>query len=413
MKRQAVELAADQAVSSLITFALSIYAAREASVSDFGVFAVAYALFWALLGTTRSFVGEVNLITGTERLEDTGRWRSFSLTTSLAAGGVSAVVLVVGCLLIGSADAVWIGWSFAVAGPIAILADGIRYVAFTDDTPGDALVLDALWWGGALLAPPVIGTLGAHPIPSAILGWGFGAALAVAVALMRRPQLRPQLKGSREWIADRRVTGLQFSADFLANNGIGQAITALVPLVSSLAVAGALRAGGIVQGPLNVVFSAMIVLLIPRIRRSISTHRGVLPHPAPLALVALAIFCGAYATAVLLIPDHLGEFLLGPSWYTGRLVAPLLIAAYFLQGIAQILVQVMRLRGSAGLVVRIRVFVAVLLSIGVLTGAALFGAVGAAAAFALAALVSIVPWWCALVHSHRKFKGDGSGHRTP
>lgn len=408
LKRQAVEVAVDQAVSSLITFGLSIYAARQASVSDFGVFAVAYALFWVFLGTTRSFVSEVNLIAGTEKLERTGRWRSFSGTISLFAGAFSGVVLVVGFLVIGSADAMWIGWSFAASAPIAIFADSIRYVAFTDDAPGDALVLDAMWLGGALLVPPVIGAMGTHPVPAAILGWGIGAAAGVGVALIRRPQLRPSLKGAVKWIADRRVVGTQFAADFLANNGIGQAATMLVPLVSSIAVAGALRAGGVIQGPLNVVFSAMIVFLIPRIRRSIPDGR-VLPRPAPLAVVALAVFCSVYAAAVLLIPDSLGEFLLGASWHSGRSVAPLLIAAFFLQGMAQILVQVMRLRNSAGLVVRVRVVVAVLLTIGVLAGAAFFGAIGAASAFVMAALISIAPWWFALVRSHRRFQDDGSG----
>lgn len=407
MKRPALELAADQAASSLVTFALSVYAAREASVDDFGVFAVAYALFWALLGVTRSFVSEVNLINGSEQLEAIRDWRSFSATTSLVAGLFSGAVLFVGCLLIGSMGAVWIGWTFAVAAPLAILADALRYVAFTDDEPRDALLLDATWLGGALLAPPLFGALGIQPVPSAILGWGLGAALGVILALKRRPQLRPTLRGSLDWVAERRVVGTQYSADFLANNGIGQAVIPLVPLVSSLAVAGALRAGGIIQGPLNVVYSAMIVLLIPRIRRSISPDR-LLPRAAPLAMVALAVVCGLYATTVLLIPDSLGEFLLGPSWQSGRSVAPLLIAAYFLQGMAQILVQVMRLRGSAGLVVRVRVFVAVLLSVGVLTGAAFFGALGAASAFALAALISVAPWWFALVRSHRTSKGDNT-----
>lgn len=407
MKRQTLELAVDQGVSSLVTFALSVYAAREASVDEFGVFAVAYAIFWTLLGVTRSFVSEVNLINGPDQLELTGHWRSFSATAALAAASFSSVVLFIGCLLVGSVDAIWIGWTFAFAAPAAILADAFRYVAFTDDEPRDALVLDATWLGGALLAPPVIGAIGVHPVPSAILGWGFGAALGVGVALLRRPHLRPVLKGSLKWVASRRVVGTQYSVDFLANNGIGQAVTALVPLVSSLAVAGALRAGGIIQGPLNVVYSAMIVFLIPRIRGSISPDR-LLPRGAPLAIVALAAVCGLYVTAVLLLPDNIGEFLLGPSWYPGRTVAPLLIAAYFLQGMAQILVQVMRLRGSAGLIVRVRLFVAVLLSVGVLTGAAFFGAVGAAGAFALAALISVAPWWLALVRSRRTSSGDGS-----
>ncbi|UXA19284.1 hypothetical protein [Mycobacterium sp. SMC-4] len=407
MNRRVVELAADQAVSSLTTFALSIYAAREATVDDFGVFAVAYALFWALMGTTRAFVGEVSLIIGTEKLDATGQWRSFSATTSLVAGTFSAAVLFLGCLLIGSPDALAIGWTFAVAAPIAFLGDGLRYVAFTDDAPGDALKLDAVWLVGALLGPPLIGLTGLPSIPAAILGWGLGAALGTGLMFKLRPCWRMRLKGCLRWVADRRLVGIQYAADFLANNGIGQAVTALVPLVSSLAVAGALRAGGIIQGPLNVVYSAMMVFLIPRARRSLSPHR-LLPSPAPFVIVCLTGFCGLYAAAVLLMPDSWGEFLLGPSWHMGRLVSPLLIAAYVLGGIAQILVQIMRLRDSAGLVVQVRVFVAVLTSVGVLTGAAFFGAVGAASAFALSALIAIVPWWVALVHSRRKFGGDSS-----
>ncbi|MCV7227509.1 hypothetical protein [Mycolicibacterium komossense] len=407
MKRNVVELATDQGVSSLTTLALSVYAARDASVDHFGVFAVAYALSWILLGVSRAFLGEVSLIDGSEKLDSTADWRSFSSATAVFAGTVSGIVFLVGFSLTSSTDAIWIGWSFAAAMPLVVLADSLRYVAFTDEVPRNALILDTLWLFGTLLAPPAIAVLGVPPIASAILGWGLGATLGVGFALIGQARLRPRLKGAFKWAAHQRVTRTQYALDFLANNGIGQAVTALVPVVSSLAVAGGLRAGAIILGPLNVVYSALIVFLIPRIRRSKTPHR-ILPSPAPVVLVALAIFCGLFALAVLLIPDWLGEFLLGPSWEAGRSVAPLLIAAYLLQTLAQVMVQVMRLRGSAGLVVRVRMFVAVLMTVGVLAGAALFGLMGAASAFVLAPLISIVPWWFALVHSKRTFRDEGS-----
>ena len=407
MKRQLLQLAVDQSVSSLITFTLSVYAARNSSVSEFGVFAVAYALFWVLLGVSRSFVGEVNLIIGHEKLEATGHWRSFSATTALAIGVASGIILFAGCTLIASTDDMWIPWCFAVATPLAVFADAVRYVAFTEEVHGDALTLDAIWLCGALFTPPMIAALGVAPAPSAILGWGLGAGLGTGLALKRRPQLRPRLKGVLKWAPDRRVTGAQFAADFLAGNGIGQIATALVPVVASLAVAGGLRAGYVIMGPLNVAYSAMIVFLIPRIRGSLSSHR-VLPSPVPTVWGAFAAFCGLCAAGVLLVPDRLGEFLLGPSWYSGQSVAPVLIVGFIFLTMVQIIVQVMRLRGSAGSVIPVRLFVSGLQSAALLIGAALFGTMGAASGSALAALVSVAPWWFGLTHAHRKFDKDRS-----
>lgn len=405
MRRQAIQLAVDQGISSLTTLTLSVFAARDASVDHFGVFAVAYAVFWVVLGVSRSSISEVNLIDGREKLDAHPDWRAFTSTVSLAAGAVAAGLFGLGFTVPSSPDAMWIGWCFAAAMPFVILADALRYIAFTDEMPAEALILDTIWLCGALLASPAVSTLGIPPVSSAILGWGIGAAFGIGLVLKRSVRLRPKFKGAIPWAADNKVARTQFALDFLANNGIGQAATALVPVVSSLAVAGGLRAGSIIFGPLNVLYSALTVFLIPRIRRSITAHR-VLPSPAPIALCALAAFCGLYAALVLVIPESLGEALLGPSWHAGQSVAPLLIAGYLLQTVAQILVQIMRLRGSAGLVVRVRLLVATLLFFGVLAGAALFGLLGAASAFVLAPMISIVPWWLALVHSSRGHRGQ-------
>jgi O-antigen/teichoic acid export membrane protein len=407
MKLPFAALAADQAASSLITFTLSVYAARNASVSEFGVFAVGYALTWVLMGLSRSILGELHLILGKDRLETVERWRSFSAASSIGVGLVSGVVLFVACTALASASGSWIPWSFGVAIPMVIFADSLRYVAFTDNAPADALTLDIAWLLGALIAPPALAAIGVPPVPSAILGWAFGAGLGATISLARRPLLRPVLSGAAAWAAERRVTAAQYAIDFLVGNGIGQVATALIPLVSSLAVAGGLRAGLVILGPLNVVSSAMIVFLIPRIRDAL--HSGhALPSPALKVWSAFAAYCAFCAVIVLLLPDRIGEFLLGPSWSAGQSIAPILAAAFAFSALQVIIVQVMRLRGSAGLVIPVRLFVSGVQTTPLLLGAAFFGLKGAAAGSALAALAAVLPWWLALKYSRESFKADGS-----
>ncbi|MCI4673458.1 hypothetical protein [Candidatus Mycolicibacterium alkanivorans] len=371
-------------------------------MSEFGVFAVAYAAYFVVFGISRSFVGELNLILGHEKLEPTGQWRSFSATTSLAAGAISAI-LFASCALIVPKDATWILASFAVTMPFAFLADSIRYIAFTEERNSGALTIDVVWLLGTLFASPALAALGVPSIPSALLGWGLGAALGAGVALATLPQLRPRVSGASRWIAQRRVAGAQFAGDFIAASGIGQAATALIPVVSSLAVAGGLRAGYVIVGPLNVAYSAMIVFLIPRIRRSSSPHRA-LPSPVPAVTAAFAAFCGLCALAVTLVPSRWGEFALGPSWYEGRPVAPLLIATYLFNAIAQVFVQVMRLRDSAGLIILLRPFASVIQAVALITGAAVGGVIGAGVGSALAALLSIWAWLYALLYSKKTFE---------
>jgi O-antigen/teichoic acid export membrane protein len=410
VKRPLFILAADQAISSLITLALSVYAARDSSIDEFGIFAVGYALSWVFLGVSRSILGELNLIIGPEKLAETPQWRSFTTTSSLATGLVSGVLLFIGCSLLAPSSPTWIPWSFAVAIPLVIIADGMRYVAFTDEVPRDALMLDVTWLAGTLLVPPALATTGVPPVPSALLGWGFGAGLGAAFSLLLRSRLRPKLRGARAWTAGRRVTATQFAGDFLAGNGIGQLATALVPIVASLAAAGGLRAGYVILGPLNVVGSAMLLFLIPRMRNSLSPDHA-LPKLALAVWGAFCAFCGMFALAVIVIPDRTGEFLLGPSWQPGQAVAPVLIAGFIFATMVQIIVQVMRLRSSAGLVIPVRLFVSVIQSVGLLVGAAMLGSMGAAAGSALAALLAVVPWWVALQRSQREFH-DGDGSRS-
>lgn len=402
MKRHVIQLAADQAVASLITLILSMYAARDSSVSEFGLFAVAYAVYFVVFGISRSFVGELNLILGHDKVEATGQWRSFSTAISLAAGVISAILFASSALIV-SKDATWILVSFAVAMPFAFLADSIRYIAFTEERNSGALTLDMVWLLGTLFASPALAALGVPSIPSALLGWGLGAALGVGVALARLPQLRPRLKGAGRWIAQRQVAGAQFAGDFLAASGIGQAATVLIPVMSSLAVAGGLRAGYVIAGPLSVAYSAMVVYLIPRIRRSPSPHRA-LPSPVPTVTAAFATFCGLCALAVTLVPSRWGELVLGPSWDEGHTVAPLLIATYLFNAIAQVFVQVMRLRGSAGMIIRVRPFASVFQAAALIAGAAVGGVIGAGVGSALAALLSIWAWWAALLYSKRTFE---------
>jgi O-antigen/teichoic acid export membrane protein len=213
-------------------------------------------------------------------------------------------------------------------------------------------------------------------------------------------------------MSDRRVAGTQFVADFLVGNGIGQIATAALPVVADLAVAGGLRAGLVILGPLNVASSAMTVFLIPRMRNSLPSRRA-LPSPALPVWFAFTIFCGVCAAAVVVLPDRVGEFLLGPSWQPGQSVAPVLIIGFVFGTMVQIIVQVMRLRGSAGLVIPVRLFVSVIQTAGLLVGAAFFGVRGAAIGSALASLIAVAIWWIALAHSTRRSSGGKAEAGNP
>ena len=406
MRKEFSLLALDQAVSSLTTLALSVNAARNTSVADFGVFAVGYAIFWVLLGLSRSFLGEVSLIEGHEKLSTSRNWRAFSVSTSCLGGALFSAALFVTCALITANNSIWISLAFALVTPFAIIADAIRYIAFAEEKRVDALRVDVLWLAGAIIAPPVLSSVGVQSVTSAILGWGLAAAIGAFAALVQRPELRPQFSGLPRWIRSRWPAGSRFAADFAAASGIGQTAAALVPVVASLEVAAGLRAGYVIIGPLNVAYSAMIVFLIPRLRNAGGS--GALPRPAPAVLGFFSVLCGLYAIAIYLVPDEIGRVLLGPSWALGSAVAPFLTAAFVFITVAQVIVQVMRLRDSAGLVVRVRVIVSAAQAVSILVGAAYFGVQGAACGSALAALVSIGPWVIALLRSQRRIKGGGS-----
>jgi hypothetical protein len=124
-----------------------------------------------------------------------------------------------------------------------------------------------------------------------------------------------------------------------------------------------------------------------------------------LALLTAALVVGL---AVMLLPQELGQMLLGDNWTSGRqVILPLTInmAAYGLIAGASI---GLRALAAPAWSLRARAVLAPMVPVAVLSGAAAWGAVGAAWGFALVSWIGSLVWWRFFLKALSLHAADGA-----
>jgi hypothetical protein len=375
----------DQAASSATNILVLVLAARLSSAAGFADFSMVYVTFSVLLGLNMAYVGQTVVL---EKGDGLGAvCRSATAFTGAASAAAGAVCALVGLALPGAA-----GRAFLALGPVlplVLLQDGLRYCFSALRVPGRALAADTVRLAcvvAALLAQPE-GASAAR----LVLVWGVSALPALALGLWL---LRPSVRGAR---ADLRPylrkghLGRRFAVEFAVGNGSSQlAVLGLGVLATPLAV-GALRGATTLFGPLNVLFNSANAFGPPALGRLGGT-RATVRATAALGLVLAAVGAG-WATALALLPGHLGRELLGDTWAAASALLPATGTQYAVMGLGTCALLTLRiLAPKATLSVQV---VFSLLSVALLlAGYALWGAPGAAWGLAAgSALKAVAAWW--------------------
>ena len=175
---------ADQVLSSLSNFALSVLVARALTTSGYGAFALSFSLYAYALTLSRllsqplmirySGAGSAGLTAGA------GQAAGAALVLGALAG---VAMLVVGLLLRGTA-----GWSIATVGvllPGLLVQDCYRVLFFASGRPAAAAASDAVW--GVVQLAGVVGViaLGRGGPEAYLLAWGLAGWLSAVWAAVR------------------------------------------------------------------------------------------------------------------------------------------------------------------------------------------------------------------------------------
>ncbi|WP_396642505.1 hypothetical protein [Microbacterium sp.] len=370
---------ADQGVNSLSNFALVAFAAGASSATEFGRFAVAYAFLVFFLGGARALVGETALVHDSATRGQEGGLRREIVGASVPPALIGALVLsVIALFMPPDARMVWL--ALAAGTFFAVVQDSYRYVALVEGRTTLALVLDVVWTVPAVVAMAVLSVAQAGA-PWVVVAWTAGAALSIVVAALALRAL-PDIPGGWRWVRSHASSSFRYLGEFASLNGSTLAVWVLLAPVIGSAGVGALRGAQLLFSPLNTIFTALRIAMIPELSRAAGTRR----YRARLGELGGILLVGSivYGFAVLLIGEDIGRALLGATWVEAESLRPAFLVQYLLLAAYTLVLTVFRVRKLNNRSTIMRAILAAFTLVVPLGFALWWGSSGAAWGFALA-----------------------------
>jgi O-antigen/teichoic acid export membrane protein len=382
---------ADQAFSSLTNFALSAIVARNVTPDAFGGFAIVFATYLLALGISRS-VNTLPLLVRFTGVED-HEWREAAAAatgTAIVAGAIGSVLCFAGAALFPATRGPVL--ALAVTLPLLLLQDSWRHAFLARGTPSAAFWNDVAWavfLVPGLAIPITSGTQSAVPF---VLGWGLAGGAAGLVGVVQARVL-PRPFRSTTWSRTHWDLGGRQLGEFVANSGSNQFVMYAAGAIGGLVAAGALRAGQVLLGPLNVAFQGIWIVAIPEQVRTLRERPRRLVQVAALLSLALGAIGTVYTLVVVVFQEQIGPLLLGESWTNAQpVIVPLGIAAVA-WGLWVGPTVTLRAMQEAKRSLRARLANSVLTVAAGTAGLAIAGAPGGAWGIATANMLSVPFWW--------------------
>jgi O-antigen/teichoic acid export membrane protein len=370
---------ADQGVNSLSNFALVAFAAGASSASEFGRFSVAYAFLIFFLGAARALVGETALVHESATLGRQGALRREIVGASVPPAVLGAVLLAAISFFV-PADARWVWLALGAGTLFAVVQDGYRYVALVEGRNVVALALDLVWTVPAVVAMGVLSALRVGA-PWVVVAWSAGAILSIVCgAIVLR--VLPNVVGGWRWVRSHASSSFRYLGEFASLNGSTLAVWVLLTPVVGAAGVGALRGAQLLFAPLNTIFTALRIAMIPELTRTTGSRR----YTARLFELAGILLVGAavWSIIVMLLGDGIGRALLGDTWAEAESLRVIFVVQYILMAAYTLVLTVFRVGKLNRFSTLMRVILAVLTLIAPLALAVWSGTSGAAWGFAMA-----------------------------
>lgn len=301
----------DQVISTGTNVVITLSAAQLLGASSFGAFSTAYLVAVATIGCSRAAIGSPALVFQPDALRDGGR-EPFG--ASLACGMATAAVVAAAAALL--TDGALRGALLVVAAslPGLLVQDAARLVEFAAQRPGGALVLDVCWAVLIIAGFGAMALADVDPSAAVLLGlWGAAGTGSAVVAIARNRRLAAP---SLAWLRRTWGFGWRYLAVYVSTLGALQIAIVALGGISGVAAVGAVAAVQILFGPLQNLATGLMVVFVPAVGPG-TPLRGQRPRvvAGSLMLAALAALIGVVAA---LVPDEVGEAVLGASWDGAR-----------------------------------------------------------------------------------------------
>jgi len=402
---------ADQIVSSLTNFAISIYVVHSLGAVQFGAFSLAYVTYGFALNASRGLATDPLMVRFSGIDEPTWR-RAVAKCTGTAAGTgllVGACVLVAAMLLSGAARASFLALGLTL--PVLMLQDSWRYSFFALGRGSQAFLNDCVWAVTLFPALILVRRSGHADVFWFVFAWGVTAGIGAAVGPLQARVL-PRLSGAWDWVSAQRDLGPRYLLEGTTASAALQLRAYGIGFLLGLASLGAVQASATLFGPTTILFLGMSLVTIPEGARVLRRSPRHLPLFC-LAVTAALVAAGTAWGIILLIavPRGLGAWLLGPIWHaTYPLVVPQM-AFVIGQGFSYGAGVGLHALGASRRSLRLAYWWAVIFLVFTLGGAAVAGAEGTVWGAVVAPWFNAVCGWWQLHVAMRESGKVPPGHR--
>ncbi|MEV7190553.1 hypothetical protein AB0N81_01920 [Streptomyces sp. NPDC093510] len=397
---------ADQAASSMTNFAVGIYVARSLGVTAFGVFSLAWVTYGVVLSVSRGLATDP-LVVRFSGVPDAS-WRGAVVRSSGTALGVGTAIGAA-CLVTGLALGGRVGPAFACLGvmlPGLLLQDAWRYAFFAAGAGRKAFVNDLVW--GVALIPAMVVAARAGNVAAFVLAWGASAAVAAAYGCLQSG-LRPRMTGARAWLREQRDLSYRYLVENVGVSGASQLRAYGLGAIVGIGAVGAIRGAELLLGPFLAVLMGLSLVTVAEAARVLRRSPHRLAKFCLLLGAGQAVAALLWGSALLLVPDRLGELVLGGVWHSAsQLIVPATLGVAG-AGLGTGAAAGLRALAAARRSLRCQLFASACYVGGGLGGAAVAGTAGSAWGVAAATAVSSAVWWLQLRTALR----ERHHHSTP
>ncbi|MBK3564302.1 hypothetical protein [Streptomyces sp. MBT62] len=395
---------ADQAASSISNFAVGIYVARSLGVTAFGVFSLAWVTYGVVLNVSRGLATDPLVVRFSGVPEPS--WRGAvarSTGTALCVGTALGVL----CLAAGLGLGGRVGPAFAALGlmmPGLLLQDAWRFSFFAAGDGRKAFVNDIVW--GVALIPAMVVAAHVDTVAAFVLAWGASATVAAGYGCIQSG-IRPRMTQARGWLREQRDLGYRYLVENVSLSGASQLRAYGLGVIVGVSAVGAVRGAELLLGPFLAVLMGLSLVTVPEAARVL--------RQAPHRLGRFCLYLGGgqatgallWGSALLLMPDRLGELALGDVWRSSSHLIVQITLSVAGAGLGTGAAAGLRALGAARRSLRCQLFASACYVGGGLGGAAIGGTSGSAWGVAAATISGSAVWWLQLRSALRE------RHREP
>lgn len=312
MRRRVAWGLLDQVLASASNLVATIIAARSLAPTEFGAFAVGFAICVVSVFVVRGLASDPMLSAHAGDAPERLAWAvraggGVGLLAGVAfAAAVAGAAWTVGGVLGG------VLFALAICLPGVVLQDFIRFGLLVRGDARGMFFNDLFWF--VIQVPLMVAVTETSGGPDRLmLAWGASGTVAALVGLGQLRAL-PHPHRARAWLREHRRLWPYFTLDNVVYQATNLGIVLVVTAVTSLAQVGAFRAVMTLYSPLTVVGRGLVGVAVPEFARRRDQPRTV----ERLAFVVGAILASTALVWVLLLvlflPAGAGGWLFGDTW---------------------------------------------------------------------------------------------------